>query len=238
MSWIAIAAAVLPALYLVWWFHSNDVHPEPWHMLLKTFALGIVIVVPVVLLALVLGAPLGGVGDPYLYGLLSAFLTAAIPEELFKFAVVARFAANHHEFDEPMDGVVYGAVASLGFATLENVLYVSDGGLQVALMRAVTAVPAHAGFGALMGYWVGRAKFDPQHSARCMRLALFLPMLLHGLYDAPLLALQDLGEAAPAWLAWASLVIVVGTLVGLLRWTRAAVRELRDEQLARLAGAA
>src|SRR4029450_10832400 len=64
------------------------------------------------------------------------------------------------EFDEPLDGVVYGVAVALGFATLENFLFVARLGLGVAWMRALFAVPAHALFGATMGYYAGRAKFD------------------------------------------------------------------------------
>ena len=80
------------------------------------------------------------------------------------------------EFDELMDGIVYGAVASLGFATLENIMYCIDGGLSVVAIRALTAVPAHASFGAIMGYYfrkvismARRLGFQVQHSCcRCL----------------------------------------------------------------------
>jgi RsiW-degrading membrane proteinase PrsW (M82 family) len=90
-----------------------------------------------------------------------AFLSAAVPEEFFKWLIVVLYCARHKEFDEPMDGLVYGAVASLGFATFENVVYVwvsevsTQAGLQVALARGLTAVPMHASLGAIMGYFVG-----------------------------------------------------------------------------------
>jgi hypothetical protein len=64
------------------------------------------------------------------------------------------------EFDEPLDGVIYGVAVSLGFATLENLLYLDRMGLAIAWQRAVFAVPAHALFGGAMGYYAGRAKFD------------------------------------------------------------------------------
>ena len=77
-------------------------------------------------------------------------------------------AAIYHwdEFDEPMDGVVYGVAVALGFATLENFLFVTRLGLGVAWLRALFAVPAHALFGATMGYYAGRTKFDRGRRAR------------------------------------------------------------------------
>jgi RsiW-degrading membrane proteinase PrsW (M82 family) len=68
-----------------------------------------------------------------------------------------------------MDGVVYGAVASLGFATLENILYVTPNGFAVAAARAFTAVPGHALLGVIMGYYVGRAKFHSNEQQRANR---------------------------------------------------------------------
>ena len=88
-----------------------------------------------------------------------------IPEETFKYLVLTRYSARHRAFDEPMDGIVYGAVASLGFAALENLLYVGSGDLGTAVARAATAVPGHAFTGAIMGYYVGQARFGPLGSA-------------------------------------------------------------------------
>ena len=81
-----------------------------------------------------------------------------------------------------MDGVVYGAVASLGFATIENLLYCASGDLGTALGRAFTAVPAHAAFGAIMGYTFARRHFAGKSNG-LFGPALWLPVLLHGVYD-------------------------------------------------------
>lgn len=155
-------------------------------MLWKTFLGGIIIVIPVLIVALPFNyaieqSPL--VQLPVLHGFATAFLTAAIPEEFFKFLVLALFCAKSVEFDEPMDGIVYGAIASLGFATFENVLYVMGGGLSLAVARGLTAVPAHASFGIIMGYFYARAHFSDKKPYLFL-VAYFVPVLLHGLYDA------------------------------------------------------
>jgi RsiW-degrading membrane proteinase PrsW (M82 family) len=112
-------------------------------------------------------------------------MTAAIPEEFFKFAVIIWFCIKNSAFDEPMDGVVYGVVASLGFATLENVLYVIEGSYSVAITRAILSVPAHMLFGVSMGYYLSLSKFGGTQRIRnrYMALSLIVPILLHGAYD-------------------------------------------------------
>src|ERR1051326_3664445 len=99
------------------------------------------------------------------------------------------------EFDEPMDGIVYGAVASLGFASLENFLYVAgdDHSLRVAVLRAFTAVPGHAFMGAVMGYFAGQARFGlAEKRVLNWTWAFAVPVALHTLYDFPALTLQSI----------------------------------------------
>jgi protease PrsW len=118
-----------------------------------------------------------------------AVVLAALCEELPKwlaFLLVYRW----NEFDEPLDGVVYGVALALGFATVENVLCVARDGLGVGVLRAVFAVPAHALFGAVMGFYVGRAKFGG--GARLLALALAAAVAFHGAYDFVLQTLRGL----------------------------------------------
>jgi RsiW-degrading membrane proteinase PrsW (M82 family) len=229
---LVAASAVVPSLLLVWYFHARDLNREPAKVVWATFGLGVAIVVPVLLCAWPLASLLRGVGDPALRGVLDAILTAAIPEEAWKLVVVLGFSARHKEFDEPMDGIVYGAIASLGFATLENVLYVAGGGLGIAVLRALTAVPGHAFMGAIMGWFVARAKFgDPAERGTNLLLAYVVPMGLHAAYDAPLLAMQQCGKGASPLVA-ASVLISIATLVFEWVWTVRLVRALRREQVA------
>jgi len=117
-----------------------------------------------------------------------SFVLAGIIEETSKAVVL--FAAIYHwdEFDEPLDGVVYGVAVALGFATLENFLFVLRLGLGVAWQRALFAVPAHALCGATMGYYAGRAKLpDAAQRGRTpwldRSLCFLVPIIFHGLYD-------------------------------------------------------
>jgi protease PrsW len=224
-------SAVVPSLLLVFYFVRRDLFPEPARVIWGTFGLGIATIPGVLLVAVPIGALLEGIPDPLVAGLLAAFLTAAVPEELFKFIVVRGFAARHAAFDEPMDGVVYGAVASLGFATLENILYVASGGFGVAALRAFTAVPAHAFMGAIMGYYVGRAKFHPDEKVRATVLAYFVPMVLHGLYDFPILTLKHLSDRSwPTDMAVPFLPISLLAFIILWVWAIRGLRRARADQ--------
>lgn len=179
-------SAIVPSLLLLWYIRARDRNPEPRSLVLKTFLLGAVICVPVVPSAMFL-QELGMQVLPGIDGgpLNKAFLGAAIPEEIFKFLILRWYVWRKPAFDEPLDGVVYGATASLGFATLENILYVGEHGLTVAVLRAVTAVPGHAFTGVVMGAFLGRARFaEPGRQFGLLAAGLGWAILLHGAYDA------------------------------------------------------
>lgn len=219
-------SAVVPSLLLFWYIYARDKRPEPHGLLLRTFILGAVICLPVVPSATWLesqGADLAATG---VWGsaLVRAFLGAAIPEEVFKFLILYGYVWRKPAFDEPLDGVVYGATASLGFATLENILYVGQSGLDVAVLRAVTAVPGHAFTGVIMGAFVGRAKLAPEGQRfGFLAAGLGWATLLHGAYDTFLMT-----GTAFAVLAFAVLAIEI-------QWGRRLYRTLQTEQATHMA---
>ena len=221
----------------MWFFHARDAFPEPPRVLWTTFALGVVSVAPVLLFAWPMTVLAESIDGPVAHGFVSAFFGAAIPEELFKLLVLWGYSMRQRAFDEPMDGIVYGATASLGFATLENIMYVSGEGGSAAIVRAFTAVPGHAFLGAIMGAYVGRARFadHPGERRALMGKALLVPILLHGAYNFPLLAANALEQpdsvaAIPVFLL---LVLVPAVLAVELLWT---ARLVRGGRLAQLAG--
>jgi RsiW-degrading membrane proteinase PrsW (M82 family) len=214
-------SAIVPSLLLLWYVYARDKNPEPRGLLIKTFLWGAFICAPVVPVAMALeGMGQGFTGDMWSDALVKAFLGAAIPEELFKFLVLRWYVWRKSHFDEPLDGVVYGATASLGFATLENILYVGSGGLETAVLRAITAVPGHAFTGVVMGAFLGRARFaeEGQRSA-LIWMGLGSAILLHGAYDAFLFT-----GSGFAVLALAVLFIEV-------RWGRKLYKQLQAEQV-------
>jgi RsiW-degrading membrane proteinase PrsW (M82 family) len=124
-------------------------------------------------------------------------------EELPKW-IAFLFIYRWNEFDEPLDGVVYGVALALGFATVENVLCVVRDGLATGVLRALFAVPAHALFGAVMGFYFGRAKFGAKARARALvGFALAAAVALHGAYDFILQALRG---------AWMYGAVAMGSL--------------------------
>jgi len=219
-------SAVVPSLLLLWYVYARDKNPEPRGMLIKTFLLGALICIPVVPVAMTLESMGQGFsGDVWSGALVKAFLGAAIPEELFKFLVLRWYVWRKTHFDEPLDGVVYGATASLGFATLENILYVGQHGFETAVLRAVTAVPGHAFTGVLMGAFLGRARFaEPGQRTALIGMGLGSAILLHGAYDAFLFT----------GTGFAVLALVV--LFIEVRWGRKLYKQLQAEQV--LAGQA
>jgi RsiW-degrading membrane proteinase PrsW (M82 family) len=238
MTTLNLILALLPCLLLLWWFHARDKRPEPHHVIWVTFFLGIGTVIPVVLTAVPVLWLVGEIESDYLSGIWQAFMIAAIPEEFFKFLVLLLYCTRHRAFDEPMDGLVYGAVASLGFATFENVLYVFEGGIVAALMRAVTAVPGHACLGAIMGYYVGQARFHRVGKRYNYFMALLVPIVLHGLYDFPLLSLASMTDPAtgelPADVSETTILLLMAGALAVfvveVVWTLILVRRLRHEQ--------
>lgn len=95
---------------------------------------------------------------------IKAFFVVALIEEFSKYIFVRFYSQPKKYFNEPFDGIVYAVMVSMGFAAIENIAYVSQGGMGTAIVRAFTAVPAHATFAVLMGYFMGLAKFAPSKS--------------------------------------------------------------------------
>lgn len=188
-------SAVVPSLLLLWYFYSRDIYPEPHRIVWTTFALGVATIPGVYGFGWIIDQ-LGGdsLVDPYAAGAMKAVVYAAVPEEALKLAVLLAYVRRQQAFDEPMDGLVYGVAVSLGFATLENILYVRVGGLDLALVRAFTALPCHATLGAIMGFYVGRATFAPADRLRWLVLAFVIPTGLHALYDLPLLTIASFAD--------------------------------------------
>lgn len=183
------AIALAPVIFLLTYIYLRDEYEkEPLKYLMVTFFLGVLTAVPVIYIGQFLQNWLhidknGAATQLVIY----SFFVVAFTEEWMKYLVLRWYNYPHKEFDEPYDGIMYGAAVSLGFAAIENLLFVfnSDGnGLEVGLLRMFTAVPAHATFGVIMGYFVGKAKFLPKRHPFWERMkGLGAAIILHGLYD-------------------------------------------------------
>ncbi len=145
--------SLAPVAVLLWYFDRLDKkQKESRRFLWSIFLWGILITFLAGGIEYFLENTFAGlIADPMVYITVVSFLFTAVTEEGLKYLVVKKKAYDHPAFDEYYDGVIYAVVASLGFAALENVFYVLDGGMYVAVIRALLAVPAHALFGAIMG---------------------------------------------------------------------------------------
>jgi RsiW-degrading membrane proteinase PrsW (M82 family) len=190
-----LALALAPGIAIMWFIYSADkLEKEPLKALIISFLLGMLAILPT-LLAETAGVHLLDQLLPkegWLYYSLLAFVVVAFTEELMKWLMVRGYAYKRAFFNEPFDGIVYGVMVSMGFATLENIGYVFQFGWQTGLMRMVLAVPAHATFGVLMGYYFGLARFVGKEREWGLKIrGLLLAVLFHGLYDLFLLVQQD-----------------------------------------------
>jgi len=180
----ALAPVVIILLYV---YFRDKYEKEPISLLLKSLLAGAAIVIPVIILEKFLSYLNPFEINP-LQGFWHAFIVAGFSEELFKFAALYFLIWRNPNFNEKFDGIVYAVFISLGFAGIENMLYVSEGGAGVALTRAWTAVPAHAIFGITMGYYFGIARMYPELRKSFLQKALIVPILIHGVYDFILMA--------------------------------------------------
>lgn len=176
-----LAAALAPGLALLAYFYWKDRYDaEPLSIVIRLFLTGMLIVFPVMIVQRGMMVVL----DDSIFTF--AFIISAGVEEALKFFVLYHLVFHHAEFDEPYDGIVYATAVSLGFATLENILYafLQPTTFGTLLVRALLPVSGHALFGVYMGYALGQAKFASGRAVRYhLWLALLLPIFWHGLYD-------------------------------------------------------
>lgn len=182
-----LSIALLPAaVLLAYIYHMDTIEKEPWKLLLKLFFAGALCAVPAAMLEELGLFLISGVKKGWMYHGLSAFLVVAVAEEGCKFAFLCA-TWRSDAFDYRYDAIVYAVCVSLGFAALENILYVFRYGFATGLFRAFTSVPGHCFFGVFMGHWFGRAKYARFYGlpnvGGMLALSALVPILLHGFYD-------------------------------------------------------
>lgn len=182
-----IAAAVIPAWILLGIVYILDRHKEHPRHVLPLYIVGALVVLPAGLCERYLLDLSSLTPDPpsgFTAILFMAFFVAGATEETFKALTFRRLVYRKPFFEESYDGVVYAVAIGLGFATVENILYVTSAGWSTAVVRTFTAVPAHMLFGVVSGSLFSRARFW----GAPIWPAFVLPALLHGLYDTFALA--------------------------------------------------
>ena len=190
-NYILIAAAVIPAIFLmIKVYRSDRLEKESPSLLLSLAVSGVLSSLLALFEERILSFILGRAVERSspVYNVLLYFVVVAVAEESSKYIFLSRKTWRSPEFDSRYDGVVYAVFVSLGFALWENISYVINYGFSAAIVRAVTAIPGHACFGVFMGVFYGCARKYENAGNRALSkalrsLALIFPMLLHGAYD-------------------------------------------------------
>ncbi len=180
-----ILLAIAPVFVIILYVYFMDKYDkEPKGLLFASFLLGAVVSV-IVTMIIYLGfdiiLPITNKFSAWQM-FIKAFVIVALTEEFSKYIIVRYFAQPKKAFNEPYDGIMYAVMVSMGFAATENIIYVVQGGYVTGILRAFTAVPAHATFGILMGYFMGKAKFSNRR-IKLNLTGLLLAIIFHGFYD-------------------------------------------------------
>jgi RsiW-degrading membrane proteinase PrsW (M82 family) len=206
-----LGLALAPGVAIVLYIYLKDKHErEPIVLILMSFFYGCLSTV----VTLIASEPVnrlivlrrGDVVDE----VWDAMFKVALIEEFSKFLFVRFILYRNKNFNEPFDGIVYSVMVGMGFATLENVLYVFQYGIATGILRMFTAVPAHAIFAILMGYFIGRAKFTHRREFLLSFIGLAAATVFHGAYDY----FWFIADTQGVW-AWIWLGSIVALILGL-----------------------
>lgn len=210
-----IALAVAPGIAICLYIYIKDMYnKEPRKFLLLSFFLGMLITIPAIIIEVIASKPLHQLtAGSYIYTAVSAYLVVAFTEEICKFFVVRIVDYPRKAFDDPFDGIMYTVMVGMGFATLENILYVQQHGIAVGVVRMLFSVPAHATFAIIMGYYLGLAKFENKGKTLYMFLGIFWATFFHGSYDYFLFLEQTWYHVLGAFLSFGVAVRLSGLAI-------------------------
>lgn len=188
-SQILLIAAIIPVIVLGYFIYKRDVNKEPRSILAKLFILGFFSCIPIMICESILGIFFPTSHSNFLILFFNIFVRVGLVEEGFKWIITKKVGYNSNEFDEIYDIIVYSVFASLGFACVENILYVFGSGLFGATVRAITAIPGHTCFAVVMGYFFAKAKVSSINNneklyKKNIALSIIVPTLVHTAYDA------------------------------------------------------
>ena len=183
MSYTTLLLTLSPSIAICIFIYWKDkFEKEPRNLLIASFFLGMLSVIPTLILSII-GEVMGfNPGSNVLWwSLISCILGIGLVEEYCKYFFVRFHAYRKPAFNEPFDGITYSVMVAMGFATVENVLYVSNGGQDVAWIRMFTAIPGHATDGVFIGFFLGMQKI--MNKSFYGLIGLGITAIAHGLYD-------------------------------------------------------
>lgn len=199
-----LTAAISPAVAIMTFIYlSKKIELEPLPLIMRMFMIGVVMVFPIMFIQYAFTAE-----DLFQTPLLNSMFMAGLLEEFFKWFFLLFAAYRHSDFDHHYDGIIYGVSISLGFATIENIIYLFANGIEIAVLRAIFPVSSHALFGIIMGYYLGKAKFSTTHQKLCLFLSLLIPFSLHSIYDYIITVQEQM------WLYWIVPFMIILWVIG------------------------
>jgi protease PrsW len=179
-----LALALAPGIAIGIYIYLKDKHErEPLSLLFISFMYGVISTGVTLFISLPLDFIFKINEADVVHQFGNAFFKVALVEEFSKFLFIRFILYRNRNFNEPFDGIVYACMVGMGFATLENVIYVFQYGAPTGFVRMFTAVPAHATFAILMGYFLGKAKFSQNKEIYFSLVALLVATAFHGAYD-------------------------------------------------------
>jgi RsiW-degrading membrane proteinase PrsW (M82 family) len=221
-----ILFGILPSLIWLSYYLTKDLHPEPKRMILKIFFWGALITLPVFFVQIGLTYLLNKINlsssmGSMTYSVIYWFLIIAFSEEFFKYLVVKAKVVNSPHLDEPIDVMLYMIVAALGFAAIENVLYLFapvgqlsfsqllDRTMIIDLVRFIGATFLHTLCSGVIGYLLAMSFYETKRRHLYVALGVIAAVGLHGLYDFSIMTLGG-------YIKFAIPVIIIITLAFLV----------------------
>lgn len=182
-----IIIALIPGIFWIWFYRRKDKNPEPRRLIINIFLWGMLITLPAIIFeyAAEFFIPFIGTENILVVFFSSLFIVAPI-EEYLKYFVIKKKALSNPAFDEPMDGIIYGVVAGLGFASLENLLVIMAEGENIIILRFATATLMHAVTTGIVGYYLSMSKFfkgKNKGKNSYITVGLITAIIIHGLYN-------------------------------------------------------
>lgn len=180
-----VLIAITPGVFwLIFYRRKDREEPEPWKLVLKIFIWGMLATIPAAILEFVVDHIMPYSENATISQIIwGTFLVIAPAEEYLKYLVIKRKIYKHPEFNERLDGIIYGTIAGLGFASLENIMATLSNGPSIILFRFFTATLMHALASGIVGYYLGRARFNPKREKSFIRRGLIIAIIIHGSYN-------------------------------------------------------
>jgi RsiW-degrading membrane proteinase PrsW (M82 family) len=211
---ILVVIAALPVVLICMYVYKKDIEREPKKLLTKLMLWGVFSIIPVIIVELILDNFFRVTGtECLLLTFLYCFVGVGLVEEFAKWFISYKVVYKDKDFNETYDAIVYSVFTSLGFALIENIMYVLSNGFLTGVLRAVTAVPVHTATGIVMGYFMGLAKKEDinnnqRKSNNYMLLSLLVPIIMHTMYDS--LAFDKTSDSLLPFITFTIILYIIG----------------------------